>query len=101
MKRTYLEQFDLNILVLLEGQAGAAESAEVAYNPWPYYSFTGKLRPWKQTPVRTVIPSIGRPDYADHPVGKPLSEESFRGKLQCKVYLYIDQIIQDRNYMCR
>lgn len=94
MKRTYLEQFDLNISVLLEGQTGAAESAEVAYNPWPYYTYTGKLRPWKQTPIRTVplsVPSgpIGRPDYADHPAGKPLSEESFRGKFQCKVFVLI------------
>lgn len=73
---------------LLEGETGAAESADVAYNPWPYYSFTGKLRPWQQTPIRTVpIGEIGRPDYADHPAGKPLSEESFRGKLlKCEAF---------------
>lgn len=66
--------------MFLEGEAGvAAESGDVAYNPWPYYTFTGKLRPWKQTPIRTVPSHIGRPDYADHPTGKPISEESFRG----------------------
>ena len=35
------------------------------YTPWPRYKFTGPLRPWPQTPRRTVPPHIQRPDYAD------------------------------------
>lgn len=79
----------MNISALLEGETGAVESGDVAHNPWPYYTFTGKLRPWKQTLIRTVPTTIGRPDYADHPAGKPLSEESFRGEFRMNNYLLI------------
>jgi len=44
----------------------------------------GALRPFPQTPKRTVPPHIGRPDYADHPEGHPLSEQSIRGSSQIK-----------------
>lgn len=81
-------QFSIECRCLLEGGTGAAESEEIAYNPWPYYTYTGKLRPWKQTPIRTVPTSIGRPDYADHPIGKPISEESFRGKFEWKIRFF-------------
>lgn len=54
------------------------------YNPWPNYFFTGTLRPFPQTPKRTVPPHIGRPDYADHPEGYPLGEQSIRGSSQIK-----------------
>ncbi|EDX14266.1 GD18276 [Drosophila simulans] len=61
--------------------AGASNSAEQdgAYNPWPQFRFTGKLRPFPQTPKRTVPNAIQRPDYADHPAGRSLSEEALRG----------------------
>lgn len=49
------------------------------YNPWPHYTYSGKLRPFMQTPKRDVPASIGRPDYADHPSGRSLSEEECRG----------------------
>ncbi|CAG0892463.1 unnamed protein product, partial [Darwinula stevensoni] len=55
------------------------------YNPWPYYSFTGKLRPWPVTPGRVVSDHIPRPDYADHPQGHSLSEQSLRGNTVIKV----------------
>lgn len=43
------------------------------------------MRPYPQTPTRTVPEHIGRPDYADHPSGRSLSEESFRGNTTIKV----------------
>jgi len=54
------------------------------YNPWPNYHYTGTLRPYPQTPKRTVPLTIGRPDYADHAEGYPLSEQSIRGSSQIK-----------------
>lgn len=56
-----------------------------AYNPWPFYTFTGQLRPWPQTPKRPVPEAIERPDYADHPAGRSLSEEKMRGNTTIKV----------------
>ena len=44
----------------------------------------GTLRPYPQTPKRTVPLTIGRPDYADHAEGYPLSEQSIRGSSQIK-----------------
>ncbi|XP_077289678.1 methionine aminopeptidase 1 isoform X2 [Arctopsyche grandis] len=52
------------------------------YTPWPNFSFTGKLRPYPQSTKRTVPESIGRPDYADHPQGYPLSEKALKGTTQ-------------------
>ncbi|XP_034115702.1 methionine aminopeptidase 1 [Drosophila nasuta] len=49
------------------------------YNPWPHFRFTGNLRPFQQTPKRIVPDAIQRPDYADHPSGRSLSEEALRG----------------------
>ncbi|KAI6176306.1 Methionine aminopeptidase 1 [Aphelenchoides bicaudatus] len=37
------------------------------FNPWPSYSFSGKLRPYPQTPKRLVPETIPYPDYANHP----------------------------------
>jgi methionyl aminopeptidase len=48
------------------------------YNPWPNYSFSGKLRPYPQTPKRSVPDRIPRPDYALHPEGVSLEERSAR-----------------------
>lgn len=47
--------------------------------------FTGKLRPFPQTEKRTVPEHIGRPDYADHPKGFPLSEQAVKGSSQIKI----------------
>jgi len=59
-------------------------AAPPVYNPWPYYSFTGPLRPFPLTPKRSVPASIARPDYADHPDGYPAGEQSVRGSSQIK-----------------
>lgn len=65
--------------------SGSAEVNNDEYRPWPYYAFSGKLRPYPQTPMRDVPESILRPDYADHPNGRSASEESFRGNTTIKV----------------
>lgn len=55
------------------------------YNPWPYYTFTGKLRPFPQSEKRPVPERIPRPDYADHKEGRSKSEESLRGNTTIKI----------------
>ncbi|SPP81281.1 blast:Methionine aminopeptidase 1 [Drosophila guanche] len=67
----------LELFNLGGAQNTAAENG--AYNPWPQFKFTGKLRPFEQTPKRAVPLSIQRPDYADHVEGRSLSEEALRG----------------------
>lgn len=49
-------------------------------NLYPNYNYSGKLRPWPQTPKRPVPASIQLPDYANNPEGRSLSEEKMRGK---------------------
>lgn len=60
-----------------------------AYNPWPGYMFTGKLRPAEQSSKRLVPDHIPRPDYAEHPQGYPLSEQRLKGNT------YIRQLDDD------
>lgn len=43
------------------------------------------MRPYPQTPKRTVPEQIERPDYADHPDGRAVSEEAMRGNTSIKV----------------
>lgn len=45
----------------------------------------GSLRPYKTSPARTVPDHIPRPDYADHPEGIPLSEQSVKLSSHIKV----------------
>lgn len=47
--------------------------------------FLGSLRPYKTSPARTVPDHIQRPDYADHPDGIPLSEQSVKLSSHIKV----------------
>lgn len=49
--------------------------------------------------MRTVPETIGRPDYADHPAGRSLSEESFRGNTTIKVL--DDDEIEAMKVSCR
>lgn len=87
----------LNVSPLL---VNAPEGKETTgYNPWPYYTFTGKLRPFEQTPMRTVPASIPRPDYADHKEGKSKSEEALRGNNIIKVL--DDEEIEGMRVACR
>ncbi|EDW39033.1 GL13868 [Drosophila persimilis] len=63
----------------LAGGAQKTPAENGAYNPWPQFKYTGKLRPFEQTPKRAVPLTIQRPDYADHVDGRSLSEEALRG----------------------
>ncbi|XP_015588470.1 methionine aminopeptidase 1 [Cephus cinctus] len=82
---------------LAKGENGNKSSDE--YNPWPSYHFTGKLRPYKREPLRQVPESIGRPDYALHPTGIPLSEQAVRGSAQIKVLN--DEEIEGMRVACK
>lgn len=62
-----------------------------AYNPWPGFSFTGKLRPYPVTERRLVPERVARPDYADHPDGFPASERAMRGSTNIEVLSEEDQ----------
>ena len=44
------------------------------------FAFTGDLRPCQLSGRRTVPDGILRPDYADHPMGLPLSENEDKRK---------------------
>ncbi|CAG0913645.1 unnamed protein product [Notodromas monacha] len=51
-----------------------------AYDPWPGFTFSGKLRPAKLSMRRDVPDNIPRPDYALHPEGISFSEQHSKGK---------------------
>ncbi|XP_075542419.1 methionine aminopeptidase 1 isoform X2 [Dermacentor variabilis] len=63
----------------------AKAAASAMYNPWPSFSFTGKLRPFPLSQKREVPEHIMRPDYADHPDGIPLSEQAAKHSSAIKV----------------
>lgn len=63
----------------------AKAAASAAYNPWPSFSFTGKLRPFPLSSKREVPEHIMRPDYAEHPDGIPLSEQAAKHSSVIKV----------------
>lgn len=69
------------------------------YSLWPSYSFTGKLRPYPLSNKRTVPPSITRPDYGDHPMGIPISEQAVKGTAQIKVL--DDEEIEGMRVACK
>lgn len=80
-----------------EGENGNKVSD--TYNPWPNYTYTGKLRPYKKEHRREVPESINRPDYALHPAGIPLSEQAVRGSGQIKVL--DDEEIEGMRVACK
>ncbi|GMR48404.1 hypothetical protein PMAYCL1PPCAC_18599, partial [Pristionchus mayeri] len=55
------------------------------YNPWPYFKFSGSIRPHRQSPRRAVPDSIARPDYALHPEGVSFGEQQARNNRIVKV----------------
>lgn len=63
----------------------AKAAASAMYNPWPSFSFTGKLRPFPLSQKREVPEHIMRPDYADHPDGIPLSEQAAKHSSVIKI----------------
>lgn len=56
-----------------------------SYDPWPYFTFSGPIRPFPLTPKRDVPLSIGRPDYADMPDGSSACEETLKGTTSIKI----------------
>ena len=88
-----------------KAKAGAANglssssSSTAPYNPWPGYSFTGKLRPFPLSAKREVKTSIPRPDYADHKEGFPASERAARGSSVIKALS--DEELEDMRVACR
>lgn len=70
-------------------------------NLYPNYNYSGKLRPWPQTPKRSVPESIQRTDYANHPEGKSLSEEKMRGEFTCQLAVQQNCITFDSTPLCR
>ncbi|KAF2904491.1 hypothetical protein ILUMI_01684, partial [Ignelater luminosus] len=78
---------------------GVDGKKETSYNPWPNYTFTGKLRPFEQSAKRNVPNQIGRPDYADHPKGYSLSEQAVKGSSQIKVL--DDEEIEGMKVACK
>nr|XP_022903804.1 methionine aminopeptidase 1 isoform X1 [Onthophagus taurus] len=86
------------IHALAKGEAVDGKK-ENGYNPWPHYNFTGELRPFPQTPIRTVPDRIPRPDYADHPKGFPLSEQAVKGSSQIKIL--DDEEIEGMRVSCK
>jgi hypothetical protein len=48
------------------------------------FNFTGPLRPGLMSPKRFVPLTIARPDYADHPEGRAISEENDKTANKCK-----------------
>lgn len=83
--------------LLLEGTGGDKSSNE--YNPWPFYHYTGKLRPHKRESRREVPEHIKRPDYATHPTGLSVSEQSMRGSAQIKIL--DDEEIEGMRVACK
>lgn len=83
-RRTLREFVRLWGLFFAEGESTDGKK-ETSYNPWPHYTFSGQLRPFPQSEKRLVPEKIGRPDYADHKLGYPLSEQAVKGSSQIKV----------------
>nr|CAD7429410.1 unnamed protein product [Timema monikensis] len=69
---------------IAKGESADGKDDRESYDPWPNYRYTGKLRAYPQAPRRTVSPNILRPDYADHSLGVPLSEQAVRGSAQIR-----------------
>jgi methionyl aminopeptidase len=70
-----------------------------AYNPWPGYRYTGKLRVHQVTPKRLVPPTIPRPDYAENDEGRPHSELALRGTSSIKILT--DEEIEGMRVACK
>lgn len=75
-----------------------AKSATKPFNPFPYYNFTGSLRPvYPLSPKRTVPSHIQVPDYAGD--GIPRSEQKLRGTTRIKTLT--DDEIEQMRIVCR
>ena len=62
-------------------------------------SFLGKLRPFPQTPKRSVPDLILRPEYADDERGIPLMEQ--KSKLSSHIRVLSDEEIEGMRVACK
>ncbi|KAM3725126.1 Methionine aminopeptidase [Dirofilaria immitis] len=69
------------------------------YNPWPYYHFTGLLRPAPMGQKREVPDTIMKPDYAFRPDGVSESEQIARNINEIKVL--DDDEIESMRTVCK
>uniref|UniRef100_A0A915PWH9 Methionine aminopeptidase n=1 Tax=Setaria digitata TaxID=48799 RepID=A0A915PWH9_9BILA len=69
------------------------------YNPWPYYHFTGLLRPAPMGQKREVPENIMKPDYAFRPDGVSESEQIARSLNVIKVL--DDEEIEGMRTVCK
>ncbi|XP_050548140.1 methionine aminopeptidase 1-like, partial [Daktulosphaira vitifoliae] len=82
-----------------QGKSGVTNGTDEVFNPWPDYTFTGSLRPYKTSSPRTVPDHIPRPDYADHPEGIPISEQQV--KLASHIKVLNDEEIEEMRVACK
>ena len=75
----------------------AAQALPKEYIGFP---FTGALRPFEQTPRRTVPSSIAKPDYADHPGGGSESEREDK-RTNTGIRIYTPEEIERLRAVCR
>lgn len=81
-------------------KANAETEPKSPFNPWPNFEFSGPLRPfYPLSPKRHVPETIMRPDYADHPKGVSISEQSLRGSSTIKVL--DDEEIEAMRVVCK
>lgn len=69
------------------------------FEPWPYYHFTGPLRPGRLSAKREVPEHIEKPDYALHPYGVCLKER--QEKSQRIVQVLNDEDQESLKVACR
>ncbi|CAB3361422.1 Hypothetical predicted protein [Cloeon dipterum] len=79
--------------------SSASQDSSGPHNPWPFFKFSGKLRPYQLSGTRTVPAHIPRPDYADHFKGIPVSEQKEKNSHQIKVLN--DEEIEEMRVACK
>ncbi|KAJ3107352.1 Methionine aminopeptidase 1 [Phlyctochytrium planicorne] len=72
--------------------------SKLEFNPFPNYTFSGKLRPvYPMSPVRQVPSHIGMPDYAL--TGEP--KEEVKHRKTNRIYAYTQDEIEKARTVCR
>ena len=72
--------------------------SSLAYNPYPAFKYSGKLRPFPLSETRTLPNSIARPDYAE--TGIPRSEYDLK-KSSYVVKPLLAETIEKMRVACR
>jgi methionyl aminopeptidase len=64
------------------------------------FQFSGTLRPYQKTPMRSVPPHIAKPDYANHIQGIPISENNDK-RTNTSIKIYNHEEIDRMRAVCR